>query len=279
LLAACFLCYVFHAQIFRIVAKPLLPHQITEEELARMQAEEAFLESVTVLAPVYTRPLAERPGFFVSVPVTLAELPARSPAPGSEMPWKWVALNPIESVVVALKLSVYGGVLISFPFILYQMLAFIFPGLKPTERRAVGFLVGGCAVLAITGVSLAYFGILPLILPYLLAWTPVGVETTLRMSETVALLILFYVGFAVAFQFPMVVMILVYLELLTPQTLKDYRKIAMVAIVIVSALLTPADPLSMIMMAIPLVILYELSIWASYLLMYNKRKTAPEASS
>lgn len=246
-----------------------------------MRTQEALLENLTVFLPVFTKPLADTPSYFLGMPFPWVA--DAQPEPEAALPrtatLKWVALNPIESVVVALKLSIYGGVLVSFPYLLYQVLAFIFPGLKPNERHAVQFLLFGCAILAVVGVSLAYFGILPMVLPYLLAWTPAEVETTLRMSETVALIIMFYLGFAIAFQFPMVVMILVYLELLTPQTLKDYRKMAVVGIAIVSAILTPADPISMILMAIPLTILYEISIWASYLLMYNKKKRASETAA
>ncbi len=281
LLVGFFACYAVHDLIFTIVAGPLLPHQITEEELAAQEAEKALAEKLSVLLPVYTQPMSPRPGFFLAAPYPW---PAVKPS-GTEAAGKpartlqWVALNPVESLIVALKLSVYGGVLVSFPYILYQILAFIFPGLKPTERKAVQVLLFGCAGLAVFGVSLAYFGILPLVLPYMLSFTPESVATTLRMSETVALILMFYLGFAIAFQFPMVVLILVYLELLSPDTLKAYRKISIVGIAIVSAILTPADPISMIMMAIPLWILYEVSIWAGYLLVYNKKKRAQEAAS
>lgn len=279
LLVGCILCYLFHDQIFRIVARPLLPHQITQEELNEIEARKTLLEKLTLLVPVYTKPLSG-PSFYLGTPFPWSptdEAKAK-PEEAPRLDLKWVALNPVETVVVALKLSIYGGVLVAFPYILYQILAFIFPGLKPAERRAVQFLLFGCAFLAILGVGIAYYGILPLVLPYLLAWTPAEVETTLRMSETVGLLIMFYLGFAIAFQFPMVVMILVYLDLLSPQTLKDYRKIAIVGIAIISAILTPADPISMIMMAIPLTILYEASIWASYLLVYNRKKAAEDSA-
>ena len=281
LLVGCLLCYVLHDQIFRIVARPLLPHQITEEELAKLEAEKALAENLEVLVPIYTRPLSRQPGFFLAAPFTWSAKPADADADAAEsrVQLRWVTLNPIESIVVALKLSIYGGVLVAFPYIMYQILAFIFPGLKPKERRAVQFLLFGCAGLAVAGVSLAYFGIMPLVLPYLMAWTPEMVETTLRMSETISLILMFYLGFAIAFQFPMVVMILVYLELLSPATLKAYRRFAIVGIAILSAVLTPADPISMIMMAIPLTVLYEISIWASYLLMYNKKKSAEADAS
>lgn len=282
LLVGCVLCYVLHDQLFHIVARPLLPHQITEEELAEIEAKKELAEKLELLVPIYTRPFSNHPSAILALPFTLKRHApdTNGPAAAAEpVRLRWVTLNPIESIVVALKLSIYGGVLVAFPYILYQILAFVFPGLKPNERKAVRFLLFGCAGLAIFGVSLAYFGIMPLILPYLMAWTPEAVETTLRMSETVSLILMFYLGFAIAFQFPMVVLILVYLELLSPETLKVYRRFAIVGIAILSAILTPADPISMIMMAIPLTILYEMSIWASYLLMYNKKKSAEAAAS
>ncbi len=82
------------------------------------------------------------------------------------------------------------------------------------------------------------------------------------------------VGFAVAFQFPMAVLILVYMDLLTPATLKEHRKIAIVGIAFASAILTPPDPFSMCIMMFPLVLLYEGSIWVSYLVVRRRKKTA-----
>ncbi|NLF58658.1 MAG: twin-arginine translocase subunit TatC, partial [Candidatus Hydrogenedens sp.] len=182
-----------------------------------------------------------------------------------------------EFVLVQFKIAGYGGFLLALPYILWQLMAFVFPGLHPHERRMVQILIAGCSALAVVGVAVAYFGVFPFVLPYLLEWTPAWVQVQLRITETLNIIIKGLVGFALAFQFPMAVLILVYLGLLTPQTLREYRKIAIVGMAFLSAVLTPPDPFSMMVMLTPLVLLYEASILLSYLVIRRKRQNAENA--
>ncbi len=183
----------------------------------------------------------------------------------------WTVLNPLEPVFVKLKIAGYGGLLFAIPVILFQLCAFIFPGLHDRERRAAQFLLVGCSVLAFAGVAVAYFGVLPFVLPYLANFVPEGVEVQLRMNETVSMIFKALLAFGIAFQFPMVVLILVYLGILTPETLKQYRKITIVGLAVCSAMLTPPDPITMSFMLVPLYGLYEGSIWLSYLVVRRRR--------
>ena len=189
---------------------------------------------------------------------------------------EWTVLNPLEFIVVKFKIAGYGGLLIALPFILWQICAFIFPGLYSNERRVVQILMAGCSGLAVVGVGVAYFGVFPLVLPYLLEWIPDWVQVQLRLNETLSIITFLLFGFALAFQFPMAVLILVYIGLLTPQTLKQYRKIAIVGMSVIAAILTPPDPFSMLIMLTPMVILYELSIWLSYIVIRRKQRVAAE---
>jgi sec-independent protein translocase protein TatC len=127
------------------------------------------------------------------------------------------------------------------------------------------------------GVGVAYFGVLPFVLPYLLEWIPAWVQVQLRLSETLSIIVHLIFGFVIAFQFPMAALILVYIGLLTPQMLKQFRKIAIVSMAVVAAVLTPSpDPFSMLIMLLPMLFLYESSIWMSYLVIRRKRKEAAE---
>lgn len=201
-------------------------------------------------------------------------------APKKQMrPVEWTILNPLEPVLVKLRLSAYGGVLLVLPYILFQICAFIFPGLKEKEKRAIKFLLYGCTILGVTGALVAYRLVFPLVLPYLVNWAPSFVKIQLRLNETISLILKGLFGFAVAFQFPMIVLILVYMDLLTPQTLKKYRRFAFVGMFVVGMMLTPPDPFSMAMLALPLIILYEMSIWASYLVVRKRAKEKLDASS
>ena len=183
-----------------------------------------------------------------------------------------VVLNPIEAVLVYLKISAFGGILLALPVLLFELSGFIFPGLTRRERTMVRILVIGCTALSMTGVVIAYFIIFPLVMPYLMDFAPEGTIVQLRMNETTSLLLKGFAGFGIAFQFPMAVFILVYMGLLTPAILKQYRRVAVVGMLVASMMLTPPDPLSMIMMAGPLILLYEGSIWVSYLVLFSRRK-------
>ncbi len=179
---------------------------------------------------------------------------------------KMVVLNPFEIVILKIKVAGYGGLILALPYIIWQACAFVFPGLKPNERKLVKIILFGCSSLGIIGVIVAYFGVIPLVIPYLLQWIPQGWDIQLRANETLSIIVLLLFGFALAFQFPMVILALVYLDLLNPDTLRKLRKYVVVGLSIVSAILTPPDPISMIIMLVPLIVLYEISIWASYLI-------------
>lgn len=187
---------------------------------------------------------------------------------------EWEYFNFMENVLVSLKLAMYGGLVLSLPYIVYQGCAFIFPGLRPKERKVIQTMLAGCSVLAVAGVCVAYWGIFPIIMPYLNEMAFEGVTLKLRLSENVSLILMMFVGFAVAFQFPMIVLVLVYMDLLSPATLKKQRRVAIVIMALVSMVLTPPDPISMMIMLTPLLFLYEISILLSYLVVRRRAGTA-----
>lgn len=191
---------------------------------------------------------------------------------------KWTVLNPMEPLIVTFKIAGYGGLFLAMPYVLYQLCAFIFPGLSPKERKAAQYLICGCTVLAFTGVCVAYFGVFPFVIPYLAQFVPEDVNVQLRMNETISMIVMALLGFGIAFQFPMVVLILVYMGVLSPDTLRQYRKIVIVGLAIISAILTPPDPISMTLMLVPLYLLYEGSIWVSYLVIRNQKKAAAQSA-
>ena len=185
----------------------------------------------------------------------------------------WVALSPFEAFLVKIRLAVIAGLILSLPIVLYQIRAFIFPGLRANERRIINIMLYGSSGLILVGVSVAYFFIFPLILDVLIAWTPEGVLQQFRMSETVNQILKSLLAFAIAFQMPLVVLLLVYLDILQPSTLKEYRRVAIVGMAFGAAFLTPPDPVSLALMLIPLIIMYEMCIWASYIVI-RKRDAA-----
>lgn len=187
----------------------------------------------------------------------------------------WVSLGPLESMSVALKLAGTFAAVFCGPHILYEICAFVFPGLKPKEKRLALTLVVGSSMLAIIGACVAYFLVSPQLISLMADWTPDFVIQQLRMSETLAFELFLLLAFAVAFQFPMVVLILVYLGVVSQQMLRVYRRYAFVLLAIAAAALTPTtDPISFLAMWIPLVIMYEACVWIAYLI---DRKKSQEA--
>lgn len=258
ILVAFILCYIVHEQIFLIVAYPL--SSLKNQGLIVDDASSTPAAADPAAAQELPKPDEQKPP---------KENPGKSP---------WTALNPMEPFVVQLKLSLYAGLILALPFVIYQLCAFIFPGLTPSERKVVQFLLIGSTVFVVFGVAVAYFAVFPMVMPYLTTFVPPGVEVQLRMNETVSLILKGMLGFAIAFQFPMVVMVLVYLDLLSPSTLRKYRRAAIVLLAIGSAAFTPPDPFSMMAMLVPLVILYEVSIWASVIIL-RKRSQAEVAAN
>lgn len=182
------------------------------------------------------------------------------PEDGGLRTYQWVTQSPQEGFIVQLRLAMYFAVLISVPVILFQICAFIFPGLRPNERGFIMSLLGGASVLALFGTITAYFGVLPYLMPYLLEYNPVGIAQNLQLGPTMSFILVLIAGFAIAFQFPMLVVAGVFLDLVKVSTLTTYRRYAIVGIAIGAAVLTPPDPVSMTIMMIPLLLLYEVSI-------------------
>lgn len=289
-------CYAFSNQIFEALARPI---KILEQEIAGIEiADPGGLEPLEEQAP---KPGDAGEGAGVALPEPATETPAEPvwvtlnseesalvrlkivgsviekveviTAEEAAFTARWTVLNPLEPIVVKFKIAGYGGLFLAMPFILFQLCAFIFPGLQPTEKKAAQYMIFGCTFLAFAGVAVAYFGVFPFVLPYLAQFVPEGVDVQLRMNETISMLVKGLLGFGIAFQFPMVVLILVYLGILTPQTLRAYRKVVFVFLAIGSAILTPPDPITMTFMLVPLYLLYEGSIWLSYLVI--RRAQAP----
>lgn len=254
------LCYVVSDQLIILLASPLAPLGESGMLATPQPGQEQPQDSVS-----------ERPAHADdNLPVSSVE---------SERQVEWTVLNPLEFVIVKLKVAGYGGFLFALPFAVWQFCAFVFPGLLPHEKRVLKILIFGCSILAVVGVFVAYFGVFPLVLPYLLEWTLPFIKTQLRLNETLDIIIKLMAAFAVAFQFPMAVLILVYMDLLTPQKLREFRKFAIVGMAVVSAALTPPDIFSMAIMLAPLLFLYEASIILSYLVVRRRKQQEAAQSS
>lgn len=176
-----------------------------------------------------------------------------------------VILSPGEAFLIHLRLAVYIGTAIVSPWLLYQLVAFVQPALTPAERRQILWALPPIFLLLFLGTAFGYGVILPFILNFFLSFTGPGLETAISVSSYVSFVLGTVTPFAVVFQLPVVVWVLARLGVFDDGLLRRIRRWSIFIIFVVSAFLTPPDVVSQVLMAIPLLILYELSIFVARL--------------
>ncbi len=176
---------------------------------------------------------------------------------------KLIFLSPPEAFFTALKISFFAGILIALPFVLYQVWKFIEPGLYEHEKRFILPFMFFSLLFFFTGASFAYFVILPFGLRFLLGFMGDLLTPQITVGSYVSFVIQMILAFGFVFLLPVVVWLLSKLGIINYRMLEKNRKFAILIIFVVAALLTPPDAFSQIMMALPLLVLYELSIWVS----------------
>lgn len=174
---------------------------------------------------------------------------------------------PQEFFFTQIKLAMFGGLVIAFPLIAAQIYKFVAPGLYKTERAAfLPFLIAS-PVLFLMGGALVYFFFTPMVMWFFLSMQQVGPDQEIqisllpRVSEYLGLIMTLILAFGLVFQLPVVTTLMARVGLISAATLVDKRKWAIVIAFVVAAVLTPPDPVSQIGLALPTIILYEISIW------------------
>jgi len=170
-----------------------------------------------------------------------------------------------EPFFTAVKISLFAGFFMALPFILYQIWAFIAPGLYPEEKKLVLPFVFWGSLMFIAGAAFAYYVVFPVGFKVLVTFGGSEFTAMPKMSEYVSLFGKLMLGFGIAFELPVVTYFLAKLGLVTDKTLKEFSRYAIVIIFILAALLTPPDLFSQIAMAMPLLILYGISIFIAKL--------------
>jgi sec-independent protein translocase protein TatC len=183
----------------------------------------------------------------------------------------------IEPFFIYLKVGFLGAFVVASPIVIYQVWRFVAPALYKKERKLFMPLVGLSFVLFIVGVSFAYFVVFPLAFKYLLGYSGVALKPYLSMSLYFAFASKLLLAFGLAFQLPLVIMVLSMLGIVTAKKMASYWRYAILASVIVAALLTPPDIFSQILMGVPLMGLYWLGILLASI--FGKKKAAPDEKS
>ncbi len=171
-----------------------------------------------------------------------------------------ITVSPAELFMEGLKTSFLSGLFISSPVILYQLCAFLWPGLKDNERKYLfrGLIIG--SGLFILGVIFAYCVIIPAALGFLSGLTISGVKPMYTLNNYMSFVWTFLILFGLSFQVPVLIFLLALIGIVRPESLRSKRKFCVILIFVVAALLTPPDVVSQVLMALPLLALYEIGI-------------------
>ncbi len=186
-----------------------------------------------------------------------------------------INLKPYGKVLVYMQVVLLGGFILSVPIILYQFWKFIEPGLYPGERRYIFAIVAFSSICFFLGVAFAYFIMLPITLQFFAGFGTAAIENTIAINEYVSFVLRLMIAAGLVFEMPMVSFFLSRLGILTPAFMRFYRRHAYTVLLILAALITPADIVSMGILAVPLLLLYEFSIFISRVAM-RKRELAQE---
>ena len=175
--------------------------------------------------------------------------------------------------IIKLEIALFAGIILSLPVIFYQFWQFLAPGLLQNERKMLPLIVFATVFCFLVGGAFAYFIIIPYALQFFLNLAPVNIENNIALDFYIGFLLRLIIVFGVVFELPMLSLILSKFGILTPSFMRKYRKYAIVGAFILGAILTPPDPTTQMFLAIPIVLLYELSIFISYIFA-SKREAA-----
>lgn len=178
---------------------------------------------------------------------------------------KLIAVGVFSPFFVPLKVLMLVAVLLALPWLIYQVWAFVAPGLYSHEKKFVLPLIVFGSLLAYTGIAFVQFFVLDKMFAFIQGFTPASVAATPDIASYVESILSLYLAFGLAFQVPIVVVLLVRFGIVEVAKLKSFRGYFIVVAFIVAAVVTPPDVISQLALAVPMCLLYEIGIWAAQL--------------
>jgi sec-independent protein translocase protein TatC len=190
---------------------------------------------------------------------------------------KMIVTDVTGSFFVPMKVTMMVALVIALPIVLYQLWAFVAPGLYQHEKKLVMPLVGSSYALFLCGMAFAYFVVFPTIFRVMAHYNaPLGAEMTTDIDNYLSFVLTMFLAFGVTFEVPIVVVILVRMGFVTIAKLKQIRPYVVVGAFVISAVVTPPDVFSQLILAVPLVLLYEVGILAARLIVGKDKLKEPE---
>jgi len=198
----------------------------------------------------------------------------KAPAPSDI---KLIAIELTENLIVFLKISLAGGFVLAMPFLVYQLLAFVSPALTSKEKSYIYRIMPFIAIMFFAGVAFAYFVGLPPALNFLTTFMADQVEPHIRINDYVNVVTRMIIAVGLVFETPVIIMFLARMGIVTPQWLARKRRLWIVLAFVLAAFITPTiDPIVQTIIALPLILLLELSIILARVVYKDRSEPAPE---
>ncbi len=189
-----------------------------------------------------------------------------------------IATNVISPFVVPLKITLMAAFLVALPVVLYQMWAFVAPGLYAHERKLVLPLVISSTLLFLMGVAFCYFFVFGQVFKFIQSFAPKSITAAPDIEAYLSFVLTMFIAFGAAFEVPVVVVVLARMGLVSIEKLKEFRSYFVVLAFIIAAIITPPDVVSQLALAIPMCILYEVGIFAARIFIKHTQAPAEEST-
>jgi len=237
-------CFVFSDPIVKILTRPY------EEAVFSLEAQRS--SNAVQAVENLVRKWFDLPNAELEPVQELTELPPAR---------RLQALKPMTYFYISLQIAFIGGLILALPAVFYQVWRFIAPGLLSREKRLMIPIISFSVFCFSIGALIAYWIVLPLGLRFFLALEPPDMTSQWAVDEYIGFVLRLIMGFGIVFEMPVMTLFLAKIGLLTADRMRSIRRYAVVGIFILGAIFTPPDPISQILMALPLLVLYEISIW------------------
>ncbi len=185
-----------------------------------------------------------------------------------------IATNPISPFMVPIKVTMLAAFMLALPVVLYQVWAFVAPGLYSHEKKLVVPLIVSSTLLFFAGVAFCYFFVFGKVFAFIQSFAPKSITAAPDIEAYLSFVLNMFLAFGAAFEVPVVLVILARMSIVSVEKFKEFRSYFIVIAFVIAAVITPPDVVSQLSLAIPMCLLYEVGIWAAQL--FVKHTQAPD---